>query len=101
NNAYELANVYARLGQKEKALAMYQRALDANAGYDEIYFNRATVLLQMGRESEAIENYRTTLAMNPLSHEAYNALTGIYFRNVPKYAAAAEALWRRALEVFP
>jgi hypothetical protein len=27
-------------GEKDKALGMYQRAIDANAGYDEIYFNR-------------------------------------------------------------
>ena len=70
NNNYELGNVYARLGEKDKALAMYQRALDANAGYDEIYFNRATMLMQAGRFDEAIASYRMCLAINALSQRA-------------------------------
>ncbi len=100
NNAYELANVYARTAQKEKALAMYQRALDANSGYDEIYFNRATMLMQSGREVEAIHNYKVALAINPLSREAYNALSGIYFKDVPKYGDEAVGLLRRATAIF-
>jgi len=101
NNAYELANVYARNGQKEKALAMYQKALDANSGYDEIYFNLATLYMQVGNEPEAIRKYKMTLGINPLSREAYNALTGIYLKNIPKYGEAAEALYHRAVRVFP
>lgn len=100
NNNYELANVYARSAQKEKALAMYQRALDANAGYDEIFFNRATMLMQSGQEAEAIHNYKVALAINPLSREAYNALSGIYFKDVVKYGDETLALLKRGTEIF-
>jgi tetratricopeptide (TPR) repeat protein len=100
NNNYELGNVYARLGDKEKALWMYQRALDANAGYDEIYFNRATMLMQMGREAEAITNYRICLSINPASHEAYNALATLYFKDVSKYATDIETLYQRGLTLY-
>jgi O-antigen ligase/Tfp pilus assembly protein PilF len=101
NNDYELGNVYARLGDKQNALWMYQRALDANAGYDEIYFNRATMFMQMGRDEEAINNYKVCLAINPTSREAYNALATIYFRNVAKYGAEIEELYQRGVTMYP
>jgi tetratricopeptide (TPR) repeat protein len=100
NNNYELGNVYARLGDKDKALYMYQRALDANAGYDEIYFNRATMLLQAGRNEEAIDNYRKCLAINPLSQQAYNALAGLYFKDLSRYGKDVESLYFQGLRVF-
>ncbi len=101
NNNYELGNVYARLGEKDKALAMYQRALDANAGYDEIYFNRATMLMQAGRNEEAIASYRMCLAINPLSQGAYNALGGLYFKDLGRYATDIESLYLQGVHVFP
>lgn len=101
NNNYELGNVEARLNQKEKAASMYQRALDANAGYDEIYFNRGTMLMQMGREEEAMADYRRCLAINPLSREAYNALASLYLKDIPRHGDAAEALFKQGLESFP
>ena len=101
NNNYELGNVYARMGDKEKALFMYQRALDANAGYDEIYFNLATMQMQAGRINEAIENYRRCMAINPLSQPSYNALAGLYFKDIPRYAKDIEALYLQGVRVFP
>ena len=101
NNNYELGNVYARLGDKDKALFMYQRAIDANPGYDEIYFNRATMLAQMGRTDEAIANYRTCLAINPLSQPAYNAIAGLYFKDLARHANEIEALYLQGVKAFP
>jgi len=101
NNNYELANVYARMGDRDKALEMYQRALDANAGYDEIYFNRATMLMQAGHNVEAIANYKMCLAINPLSQQAYNAIAGLYFKDLARYGPDAEALYLQGVRVFP
>ena len=101
NNNYELGNVYARLGDKANALRMYRRAIDANSGYDEIYFNRATMLMQEGRNAEAIASYRICLAINPMSHEAYNALATLYFKNVAAYGPDIETLYLRGVEVYP
>jgi len=89
------------MGEKEKALAMYQRALDANAGYDEIYFNRATMLMQEGRNEEAIDNYRKCLAINPLSQQSYNALGGLYFKDWTHHVADLETLYLQGVRVFP
>jgi O-antigen ligase len=101
NNNYELANVYARLGMKEKALEMYQASLDANAGYDEIYFNRATMLMQLGQEAAAVASYRMALAINPLSREAYSALANIYMHDISKYGDEGAQMYRKAVSVFP
>lgn len=101
NNNYELANVYARLGEKDKALVMYQKALDANAGYDEIYFNRATLNLQMNRPEEALGYYQRVLAINPLSHDSYNALANLYFKDVGRYGSLIEPLYLQAVTIFP
>ena len=101
NNNYELANVYARLGAADKALWMYRRALDANSGYDEIFFNRATVLTQAGRLPEAAANYEFCLAINPLSHEAYNALAAIYMKNFAANSSKLETLYLQGVSVFP
>jgi tetratricopeptide (TPR) repeat protein len=101
NNDYELANVYARMGDREKAIPMYQHASDANAGYDEIYFNRATLLSQMGQIDNAIRDYRLTLAINPTSHDAYNALAAIYFKDVPRNSDAIEELYHQGVRVYP
>jgi tetratricopeptide (TPR) repeat protein len=102
NNNYELANLYAaRLGDKERAIRFYQRALDANAGYDEIYYNYATILAQLGRSTEAIRDYQITLEINPLSRIAYNALGSLYMGDLPRYGEAAEALFQKGLAFFP
>jgi O-antigen ligase len=101
NNNYELGNVYARIKNHDKALFMYQRAIDANAGYDEIYFNRATLHMQGGRNEEAIRNYRICLAINPISQPAYNALAGLYFKEFPKYQKDIEKLYLQGVLLFP
>ncbi len=80
---------------------MYQRAIDANAGYDEIYFNRATMLMQMGRNEESIANYRICLAINPLSQPVYNALAGLYFKDLAHYRDDIEALYLQGVQAYP
>ncbi|MFH1073462.1 MAG: tetratricopeptide repeat protein, partial [Candidatus Firestonebacteria bacterium] len=101
NNNYELANCYARTGQRDKAIAAYKEALRANAGYDEIYFNMATVLLQFGKVEDAIEEYSRTLHINPLSLEAYTALGSIFLQTPDLYAAGGVKLFEQCLFLFP
>lgn len=101
NNSYELGNVYARLGMRDEATSMYGKALDANPGYDEIFFNRATILMQAGHDEEAIRHYRICLAINPLSREAYNVLAGLYLKDASKNADLVVSLYKQGLSVFP
>lgn len=101
NNNYELANAYARSGLRDKALYAYKETLRANAGYDEIYFNMATVLAQKGDFENAIAEYTRSLYINPQSIEAYNALGTVFLQNPEKYARAGIALFQQCLHFYP
>ncbi|MCB4792703.1 MAG: tetratricopeptide repeat protein [Elusimicrobia bacterium] len=101
NNNYELANSYARSNQRDKAIYMYKESLRANAGYDEIYFNMATVLVQMGKVNEALPEYTRALYINPVSMEAYSALGSIFLQDPDRYNASGIALFKQCSTLFP
>jgi tetratricopeptide (TPR) repeat protein len=115
NNAYELANCYvqqARRGLDQglggegvrdlfaASVAAFDDALAANAGYDEIHFNRATALLPLGRREEAVLSLRTSLLINPLHEETFRVLGDLYARG-PADAERQADLFRRATAYFP
>jgi len=101
NNNYELANCYARSGNREKAIWGYKESLRANAGYDEIYFNMATVLAQTGKMSDAVDEYSRSLYINPLSLEAYNALGSVFLQDQSLYQSAALKMFAQCAMLFP
>lgn len=101
NNNYELANSYARAGMREKALEFYGESLRANAGYDEIYYNMATVLAQMGDYPRSILEYTRALYINPISEEAYTALGSIFLQQADRYARAGIALFEQSVHFYP
>jgi putative inorganic carbon (HCO3(-)) transporter len=74
NNNYELANAYARTGNYEKAIYMYHQALKANAGYDEIYFNLGVIEKKSNLYNESIDNFKTSLWINPMNEKSYYAI---------------------------
>ena len=94
NNNYELANTYAMLGLKEKALEMYNASLNANAGYDEIYYNEGIVYKRQGKDKKAINAYTSALRINPMLFEGYNALGGIFVSS-PVYESAGVELYKQ------
>jgi tetratricopeptide (TPR) repeat protein/O-antigen ligase len=114
NNNYELGNAYARQARwagdndlsglsKEfiqKAVWAYDEAVAANAGYDEIYFNRAALLSQVGRKEDAALSYRMALLINPLSSDAYRALGHLYLTDLKSEDRAVD-LFERAVFFFP
>lgn len=101
NNNYELANCYARAGMRDKAIVAYKESLRANAGYDEIYFNMATVLMQGGSWRQAMDEYSRSLYINPLSLDAYAALGSIFLQNPGLYGQAGVDLFNQCLFFYP
>jgi tetratricopeptide (TPR) repeat protein/O-antigen ligase len=105
NNNYELANAYARTEQHDKALWAYDESLKANAGYDEIYFNKATVLLRKGRTAEAETNFRISWAVNPHSKQLYVAFSRYFLtgdrNHLEKHRMEAIELLERATHFWP
>ncbi|MFI5347850.1 MAG: tetratricopeptide repeat protein [Elusimicrobiota bacterium] len=102
NALYELGNVYARTGRFADAEAGYREALDANAGYDEIYFNLGTVNnANLGRADRALKFYEVSWAINPLSAGAANALSAFYLRDPAAHLDAAFDVLNEAVRDFP
>ncbi len=101
NRNYEIGNVYARLGNIERAIWAYDRALAANAGYDEIYFNKATLLFKSERYEDAKANYLISLLINPTNRLAYAGLTNIFLRDTIRYAPDGVRVLSRASHFFP
>lgn len=101
NNNYELANCYARSGLRDKAIWAYKESLRANSGYDEIYFNMATVLSQKGEIEQAIDEYTRSIYINPVSFETYMALGSIFLQNPEKYAVYGRSLFKQCIYFYP
>jgi len=100
NNNYELANTYARLKMNKEAIYYYYEALASNCGYDEIYFNLATVLLQEKNFELSKLHYTQALFINPLSKEGYMALGGMMLNDLNNNLSSAIKLFEQATKVF-
>ncbi|HAZ08955.1 MAG TPA: hypothetical protein DCZ01_10645 [Elusimicrobia bacterium] len=102
NALYELGNAYARAARPNDAAEAYRAALDANAGYDEIFFNLATVYGgRLGRPEQALPLYETAWAINPLSADLLNGLSAAYLGDPGRHAADALALLLEGVKIFP
>ncbi|MBI4425263.1 MAG: tetratricopeptide repeat protein [Elusimicrobia bacterium] len=102
NANYELGNGYARLEKFERAVWAYDEALSANAGYDEIYFNKATLLSQrLGRTAEALDHFRSANAINPTSYEIYSAMSQTLIRDPDAHLDEAIRVLEQAVRFFP
>ena len=58
---------YALVGQHERALEHFERALEQNARYFEAHIHRGIVLTELGRQAEAEESFRKAATSNPSS----------------------------------
>ncbi|MBI3564857.1 MAG: tetratricopeptide repeat protein [Elusimicrobia bacterium] len=102
NALYELGNAYARMARPQDAAAAYREALDANAGYDEIYYNLATVYnAHLGQPETALKFYQTSWAINPLSNDLANALSAMDLRGPSPRVDDAVAVLSEAVRDFP
>lgn len=102
NAIYELGNAYAQSERYPEAVEAYHGALDANAGYDEIYFNIGALLSsRLGRATEAIDYFRVAHWINRVSPEVYNSLGNVYLANPQQYRAEGIELLEEAVRRFP
>lgn len=70
--SYDLANVYARLGEAEAAQALYRELRKtADSGLAEAsYYNEGVLLYEKGRYAEACAAFRAALSLSPRDEEA-------------------------------
>ena len=101
NNNYELANAYVRAGDLPASEWAYGEALNSNAGYDEIYFNMGVVQKRLNKTGAALDNFKVSAFINPLSLASFNALAEIYVADAGRYTGEAVELFAPAARLFP
>ncbi len=108
-----LGEVYMQLGQRDEALAVYQKGLETDAFNGELHAGIAEVYVAMGDDAKAAEHVQQGLRFNPVQARALAVLAGVHIRAnrldeairiaeralaiAPKFAAAAANLglaWR-------
>ncbi|TQS30295.1 tetratricopeptide repeat protein [Microbispora sp. KK1-11] len=65
------AQLLARLGRREEALADFDRAVAIDPGFPDHYLDRGNLLFEMGRTDEALADYETAMRVSPPLPEAY------------------------------
>ena len=83
NTAYETGNVLLTVSDYQKGEAYLEKALNANAGYDEIYYNLAASMSKRGLYAEALPYIQTATVINPFSQSSWNLLGRIYSQLPP------------------
>lgn len=72
-----LANVYTRLGAHEKAVQLFEMAVQKRPEHPQIRFNLASSLWFAGRFQEAAEHLEKIIAAHPDFVEAHSALSNL------------------------
>jgi tetratricopeptide (TPR) repeat protein len=99
--AYELKADYSSMPELyERALASLDRALVLRSGFVQAHRSRASVLLALGREQEAVTAVERALALDPGAASAYQTLGRIHFIGFGDFARAAEH-YEKALALNP
>lgn len=83
--------MYFRNGQRERALADYNRALQLNPKLDSAYNNRANYYVSVGQVAEALADYEEALDLNPANTRTW-INQAITFRELGLYDLALENL---------
>ena len=96
---YNLGNDLQELGQFERAIDNYRRALVIYPNYVEAHNNLGNVLRDLDQTNEALASFRRALEINPNFAEAHSNL-GNALRDLDQLDDAV-ASYRRALEIKP
>lgn len=96
-----LGNLYQRLGQKEKAITAYEKAIKINPNYNfgEVYNNLAVIYASLNQKEKAIDLFKKAIELNPRRPEIYTNL-GIMYVSFGKRQQAIAA-FKKAIELNP
>ena len=74
---YNLANVYNKLDEKEKAIKSYNKVIELDINYFKAHNNLGNIYRKKGLNKRAIECYLSTLEINSNYKVAYYNLAGV------------------------
>lgn len=75
---YNIAQVYAAVGELETAVTYFTDAMDADPNYSEYYNERGNAYQRMGRLDEAISDYQKAIELSPPYYEVWMNLGQCY-----------------------
>ncbi len=90
-----LGNLLDEKGEKEQALFMYQKALNADSKYYKAYYNIANIYLEQSKYNMAVDNYNKAIKINKTNPYLYYNLSCAYLkqgRNKDAKAALIKAV---------
>jgi tetratricopeptide (TPR) repeat protein len=96
---YSLGNELQELGQLERAVDNYRRALEINPDFAEAHNNLGNALRDFGQLDDAVASYRRALEIKPDCAEVHFNL-GNVLQDLGQLEGAV-ACYRRALEIKP
>jgi tetratricopeptide (TPR) repeat protein len=96
---YNMAQVYAAVGESDEALRHFALAMEMDPHYSEYYNDRGNILLKLGRLAEAGADYRKAIALSPPYHEVYTNL-GQCYRRMGSFDDAVQA-YSTSLDLHP
>ncbi|TAM39844.1 tetratricopeptide repeat protein [bacterium] len=98
--AYDsLAEEYRNIGEKEKVLDLYKKAVVINPAAQEAYYNLGNAYCDLGRNEDAIKAYERAIEINPGYLQALNNLASTY-ADLGQTARAIE-IWNKAVQIDP
>ena len=74
---YNLANIYNKLGEEEKAIESYKKVIDLDQNYYKAYNNLGNIFRKKNLNKKALEYYILTLKINPNYIRAFYNLAGV------------------------
>lgn len=96
---YEQGNIFSANTQYEEAIASYDKALRLKPDFSQAWFNRASILYQVGKYRESLISYERALQINSDDHEAWQS-RGDVLGHLGRYEEAI-ASYDRSLQIEP
>jgi len=90
---------YAELGEHDRAIEDYDKAIELNKEYAEAYYNRGLAYAKLGKYDKAIEDFNKAIELNKEYAKAYNN-RGIAYAKQQKYNEAIKD-YNEAIELNP
>ena len=95
-----LAIYHLRRNDTRAALRAYKRARDVNPGSVRFWLTVSRTYRDMGQHSEAIENFKREIKLQPDHAAGANVNLGVFYRDMGEYTSAIEHL-AKAIEIEP
>ncbi len=74
---YNLANIYNKLGEEDKAIKNYEKVIELDKGYYKAYNNLGNIYRKKNLNKKALEYYILTLNINPKYIRGFYNLAGV------------------------